>query len=708
MKPPFGARFSFRQPPLRFVVASAAIALWAASAAPATGTATFPDHTDVGAPARPGAARVLDAVAGDFEISGGGSNMWFASDSFHFIWTRVAGDFRLESTVEWLGTGGDPHRKACLVVRQDLDPDSVYADIAVHGDGLTSLQYRETKGGPTREIRVAPRAPGRVGIARQGAVVYATAGGPGETPRPAGAFMRIAFRDPVYVGLGVCAHDDHALETARFKGVSLVTVTASGTNRVLHAALETITIASRDRKVAYHTTNHIEAPNWSRDGASLIFNGGGRIHALPLSGGDPRPIDTGFAIRCNNDHGLSPDGSQLAISDQSQTGKSLIYIVPSSGGTPRQVTTLGPSYWHGWSPDGGTLVYCAERNGEFDVYSIPAEGGDETRLTTAAGLDDGPEYSPDGQWIYFNSDRTGRMQIWRMRPDGSGPEQVTSDDLNNWFAHPSPDGRWIVFLSYEADVKGHPANQPVRLRLMPAGGGPAQELARLFGGQGTINVPSWSPDSRQLAFVSYEWLDPGAAPESTLRLPKPRTEGGRPLMEALRQRRTQREISPARLPDQVLSDLLWAGFGINRPEDGRRTAPSAMNSQEIDLYVARPDGLFLYDAGAHNLRRLGDRDLRSRVSRQPFATNAPVILIYVADLPRLAKARPDTRPFYAGFDAGCISQNVYLYCASEGLATVVFDLERQPLAEAMGLREGQQIVLAQAVGKPAGPAPAGR
>jgi Tol biopolymer transport system component len=260
--------------------------------------------------------------------------------------------------------------------------------------------------------------------------------------------------------------------------------------------------------VIFHTTNLIEAPNWSRDGKELFFNSVGRIYRLPATGGTPGPVSTGTCTRCNNDHGLSPDGTQLAISDQSLTGKSLIYIVPITGGTPRQITTNGPSYWHGWSPDGSTLAFCGERNGEFDIYTIPAAGGDEKRLTTAKGLDDGPDYSPDGQFIYFNSERTGTMQIWRMHPDGSGQEQVTSDNFNNWFPHPSPDGKWLVFLSYDKDVTEHPANKSVRLRLMPLGGGPIRQLARLFGGQGTINVPSWSPDSREVAFVSYELIAP--------------------------------------------------------------------------------------------------------------------------------------------------------------------------------------------------------
>ncbi|HKB98689.1 MAG TPA: hypothetical protein VKD23_07885, partial [Terriglobales bacterium] len=186
----------------------------------------------------------------------------------------------------------------------------------------------------------------------------------------------------------------------------------------------------------------------------------------------------------------------------------IVYIVPIAGGVPRRITQKSPSYWHGWSPDGKTLAFVGERNDEFDIYTIPVTGGEETRLTTAKGLDDGPEYSPDGKYIYFNSERTGHMQIWRMRADGSEQQQVTIDDWNNWFPHISPDGAWMVFLSYEPDVKGHPENKNVMLRITSLNGGKVSDtkisvLARLFGGQGTINVPSWSPDSKEVAFVSY-------------------------------------------------------------------------------------------------------------------------------------------------------------------------------------------------------------
>lgn len=331
----------------------------------------------------------------------------------------------------------------------------------------------------------------------------------GESLRASGASFNMRFTEPFFVGLGVCAHDNTVSEKAVFSNVQITVPSRSTGEPVLESALEIVPIASGDRRVVYHKIGHFEAPNWSRDGKQLLFNSAGRIYRLPVAGGEPEPIDTGFAVRCNNDHGLSPDGTQLAISDQSrEDGKSLIYIVPAEGGTPRRVTARGPSYWHGWSPDGKTLTYCAERNGEYDIYTIGVDGGQETRLTNAAGLDDGPDYSPDGRYIYFNSVRTGTMQIWRMKADGSEQQQMTFDEYNDWFPHPSPDGRWIVFLSYEKDVEGHPANKNVMLRLMPANGGQIRILARLFGGQGTLNVPSWSPESDRLAFVSYRLRTP--------------------------------------------------------------------------------------------------------------------------------------------------------------------------------------------------------
>ena len=273
----------------------------------------------------------------------------------------------------------------------------------------------------------------------------------------------------------------------------------------IESTLEIFTLETGERTTVYKADQHFEAPNWSRDGSFLLYNSEGKIYTIPVAGGKPTLLNTGFAQKCNNDHGISPDNTQLVVSHHEMTtGKSMIYTLPIKGGNPKLITPNAPSYWHGWSPDGKTLAYCAERNGEYDIYTIPATGGNEQRLTNAKGLDDGPDYTVDGTYIYFNSVRTGKMKIWRMKSDGSGQEQVTFDEYNDWFAHPSPDGKWLVFVSYEADVEGHPANKNVMLRMMPMAGGEIKVLAKLFGGQGSINVPSWSPDSKRFAFVSYK------------------------------------------------------------------------------------------------------------------------------------------------------------------------------------------------------------
>ena len=468
----------------------------------------FSKQADIGSVAKPGSAN-FDPARGEYLIAGGGGNIWFTNDAFHFVWKKISGDFTLTADIRWIGTNGNPHRKACLLVRQSLDPNSAYADVAVHGVGLTALQYRETPGDTTHEIQSDISAPARVRLEKRGDYISMWLAPAGGELKPAGGYQPVPFKGKYYVGLGVCAHDNKAIEQAVFSNVELKPVsTSTNAATILESTLETVAIVSTDRSIVYRTRDHIEAPNWSRDGKYFLFNSNGRIYKLPAKGGTPEVLDAGKQIHCNNDHGISPDGTQFAVSDQTVGGKSRIYLLPIDGGTPRQITPLAPSYWHGWSPDGKTLAYCGERNGEFDIYTIPADGGEETRLTTAPGLDDGPDYSPDGKYIYFNSERTGLMQIWRMKPDGSEQEQITSDDYNNWFAHPSPNGQWIVFISYEKDVKGHPANQDVMLRLMSLSDRKVRVLAKLFGGQGTINVPSWSPDSKNVAFVSYQLVYP--------------------------------------------------------------------------------------------------------------------------------------------------------------------------------------------------------
>lgn len=248
------------------------------------------------------------------------------------------------------------------------------------------------------------------------------------------------------------------------------------------------------------TDRLIEAPNWHPDGA-LIVNGEGRLFRVPLDAPALEPIDTGFATQLNNDHGISPDGTRLVISDATETGESAIYTLPVMGGTPERVTPNTPSYWHGWSPDGATLAYTARRGKAFAIHTMPVGGGEETCLTHGFDHTDGPDYTPDGAWIWFNGEIDGSSNLWRMHPDGSGLERMTDDAEMNWFPHPSPDGAHVLYLAYAPGVWGHPREHHVELRLMPASGGQPRTLRKLFGGQGTINVPCWSPDGGRFAFV---------------------------------------------------------------------------------------------------------------------------------------------------------------------------------------------------------------
>jgi TolB protein len=467
----------------------------------------FDGHNDVGAVLHPGSV-TYDSAAKTYTIAGSGENMWFTNDAFQFVWKQVSAiDLSLTADISFVGQGVNPHRKAVLVMRQTLDADSPYADVAVHGSGLTSLQYRDEKGGATHEIQANVSAPQRVRLVKQGGYVYMELAAANGEPQFAGGSMRLPLNGTFYVGIGICSHDKDVVEKAVFSNVDLSLNPHPSGQPELFSTLETIAIASTDRHVEYVESGRFEAPNWTRDGTAFIFNRAGRILRLPVSAASPETIATGFAIRCKNDHGISPDGTTLVISDQSQgDNQSRVYLLPLTGGAPRRVTENAPSYWHGWSPDGNTLAFVGQRDGEFDIYAISTSGGEEKRLTTAKGLDDGPEYSPDGKYIYFNSERTGHMQIWRMEADGSRQEQVFSDDLNNWFPHISPDGKWMVFLTYEAGVTGHPENKDVMLRLMSLADHKITVLAKLFGGQGTINVPSWSPDSARLAFVSYQMV----------------------------------------------------------------------------------------------------------------------------------------------------------------------------------------------------------
>ena len=466
----------------------------------------FEGESNVGGAALGGSLE-FDPTADVYVVTGSGTDMFDERDEFYYVWRKASGDFSIEADVEFETTDGHMFKKAGPMIRATLDDDSPYVDALVHGDGLIALQYREEKGGPTKQVLSGIRAPATLFLERTDSLYSVFLLRDRDPIRVVGNVL-LGLPDEVYVGLAVCAHDAEVLESARFTNVR-IRENGLPEERVLESNIEIVDVGTGERQIVRTSQAHYEAPNWAPDGESLIFNHDGLLYDLEIAAQVIRPIETGFADNLNNDHGFSPDGTMMAISHSPPGEGSIIYTMPAEGGEPTQITEQWPSYWHGWSPDGELLAYVGRRDGDFDIYVIPAAGGEEVRLTDAPGLDDGPDYSPDGQYIYFNSVRTGSMKIWRMAPDGSNQEQLTFDDeYADWFPHPSPNGQWIAFLSYEGDVEGHPPNKPVTIRIMAADGGTPHTVATLFGGQGTINVPSWAPDSQRLAFVSYRLVAP--------------------------------------------------------------------------------------------------------------------------------------------------------------------------------------------------------
>ena len=468
---------------------------------------TFEKESNIG-DVQPRGMLEYDEYGDYYRITSGGKDIQGEEDEFYYLSKQLSGDFSIIADISFRDSSANYLKKAGWMVRASMDKDSPYVGALSRGDNFVLLQYRKEKGGPTHTVLSGNVDRISLRLERTGDLfsLYLIQG---RNPMKVVGNVVVNLPRPVHVGLATAASADDDPVSVDFTNVT-ISEWEPPEEPVLESTVEVMNIGTGVREVVRKINTHFEAPNWSPDGEFLLVNRLGKLHTIELSSGIIRPVETDFADRINNDHGYSPDGSMLAISHSPDDRGSIIYTLPAEGGMPVQITENAPSYWHGWSPDGRMLAYTARRDGNFDIYVIPADGsGEEVRLTEYEGLDDGPDYSPDGQYIYFNSNRTGSHKIWRMAPDGSNKEQLTfQDEYADWFPHPSPDGQWVVFLSYEGHVTGHPPNKPVTLRIMPAGGGEPYVIATLFGGQGTINVPSWSPDSQSIAFVSYRMVQP--------------------------------------------------------------------------------------------------------------------------------------------------------------------------------------------------------
>ena len=481
----------------------------------------FESRGDLGVTPKTGSIE-FNRASGEYRVTGGGANIWGTEDALYFAWRRISGDVTLTADVRFIGAGAVAHRKAVLMVRQDLTPGSAYADLALHGDGLTSLQFRLAPGEETKELQSTVKGPTRIRLVRRGNSYTIFAGKPGEELTATGP-QTVELKDPVYVGIGVCSHDANVLETAVFWNVQAQEQRPQAAAQRYRSKITVFDFAARTTNTIYQADDVIEAPNWSRDGKFLLVNTGGNLFKLPVIGaGEPKleKINLGDGrYRCNTAHDYTRDGRRIAFSATGPSARqSQVFLGQADGSGVRLMTpSASASYFHGWSPDGKWLAFVGQRDGKFELYRVPVGGGPEERLTSTGGYDDGPEYTPDGKWIYFNSNRSGTWEIWRLPAAGAGPkdakaERVTSDGPEDWFPHISPNGKWMVWLAFPRGTENHNGKmEGVILRAMRTPGKQIkppkiETLTTFYGGQGTINVNSWSPDSKKFAYVVYEPL----------------------------------------------------------------------------------------------------------------------------------------------------------------------------------------------------------
>ncbi|NJB72690.1 Tol biopolymer transport system component [Saonia flava] len=470
----------------------------------------FENHHDIGNVKHEGSA-IYNEDTQEYTITGSGTNMWFGEDEFHYMWKSIQGDFILRAQMSFVGEGVDPHRKIGWTVRDNFHSNGKHVNATIHGDGLTSLQYRRTIGGETEQVESPAAGSDVVQLERRGNTYIMSTAKFGEPFTSVQVEMDL--RNEVFVGISMCSHNPDVVEKAIVKNVRIIKPTPEDYQPYrdyIGSHLEVMNVETGDRKILMSSAHSIQAPNWTPDGKTLIYNSNGVLYKYDLESGKVSMLNTGFANRNNNDHILNADGTKIAISHHNDDdgGTSSIYYLPIEGSdNPTKVTKdgVGASYLHGWSPNGKKMIFTANRNDQYDIYEVDVSTGEEKQLTNESTLDDGSEYSPDGKFIYFNSNRTGAMQIWRMKANGKDQTQMTFNKKHyDWFPHISPNEKRIFIISFPDTIESdqHPFYQHCLLRIMPIKGGEPKIIGYIYGGQGTINVPSWSPDSKYVAFVT--------------------------------------------------------------------------------------------------------------------------------------------------------------------------------------------------------------
>ena len=514
----FCINFNIVQHKLKGILLSVSFIFFLSIASAQNQVGIFSNHSDIGTPKLSGDV-LFNNEDQTYNLKGSGYNIWFGRDEFHYAYNKIKGNFILTANFKMSGIGKDPHRKIGWMIRATSAEDAAHVTATVHGDGLTALQWRTMRGAymrdPEDEIFTKKTATEIIQLERNGKEFIMRVANPGEPLQEIGRTSAVDIPNEVLVGIFICSHNPAVTEEGEAWNVRIDKTVPEIYNGykdgILSSRMEILNIFSGRRKVVFEDKGRFEAPNWMPDGNNILFNQGGKIYTIPILGGTSTLINTGTVVKNNNDHVISFDGKKLGISSRKDGpggGGSAVYYLPLTGGEPILVTDSTPSYLHGWTKDNKEVLYTAQRKSKsavFNIYKKSIKGGAEVQLTNLPkGLADGPECSPDGKYIYYNCTLSGNMQLWRMKMDGTDQTQLTFDEYNNWFAHISPDNKWIAFISFSntVDATDHPFYKRVMLRLMPVSGGAPKVIAYLYGGQGTINTPSWSPDSKHISFVS--------------------------------------------------------------------------------------------------------------------------------------------------------------------------------------------------------------